>query len=49
MGRKKIDTIHAKSKMQSLIDGSKESLKSKTGYKDTGNTAEVHAKARALR
>lgn len=45
MGNKK--TID--SKMQSMADNSNNSLNSKTGYKDTGNTAQTQAKARAIR
>lgn len=34
---------------QSMIDKSDESRNSRTGYMDTGNEAQVQAKARALR
>jgi hypothetical protein len=37
------------SKTQSMIDNSNNSLDSRTGYKDTGNPAQVHAKARVVR
>jgi hypothetical protein len=37
------------SRMQSMIDNSNNSLDSRTGYKDTGNPAQVHGKARAVR
>jgi hypothetical protein len=34
---------------QSMMDKNFNSLNSHTGYKDTGNDAQVHAKARAVR
>lgn len=37
------------SKNQSMIDKNFNSMNSPTGYKDTGNDAQVHAKARAVR
>lgn len=36
-------------KNQSMMDKNFNSLNSDTGYKDTGNDAQVHAKARAVR
>jgi hypothetical protein len=36
-------------KTQSMLDKDFNSLNSHTGYKDTGNDAQVHAKARAVR
>lgn len=38
-----------KAKNQAMKANSDNSLNSKTGYKDTGNTAEVQFEARALR
>lgn len=46
--KKKIDRIQ-NAKNQSMIDESFSSLNSNTGYQDTGNDAQVQAKARALR
>jgi hypothetical protein len=37
------------SKNQSMMKHSENSLDSETGYKDTGNDAQVHGKARAIR
>jgi hypothetical protein len=37
------------SKNQSMKKHDDNSLNSETGYKDTGNPAQVHAKARAIR
>ncbi|MCM0648316.1 hypothetical protein NBE98_08005 [Clostridium swellfunianum] len=36
-------------KNQSMMDKNFNSLNSETGYKDTGNDAQPHAKARAVR
>lgn len=36
-------------KNQSMLDKDLNSLTSETGYKDTGNDAQVHGKARAVR
>jgi hypothetical protein len=36
-------------KNQSMLDKNFNSLNSETGYKDTGNDAQVHGKARAVR
>ncbi|NLM36254.1 MAG: hypothetical protein GX206_12515 [Clostridiales bacterium] len=46
MGSKK-NRIDKKSSIIAAKDF--DSLNSKTGYKDTGNEAQVHAKARAIR
>lgn len=48
MSRKK-DNPFMKGKNQSMADKSNESLNSVTGYMETGNDAQVQAKARALR
>lgn len=48
MGRKK-DNPFIQAKNQSMVDKSNESLNSVTGYMETGNDAQVQAKARALR
>lgn len=45
---KKQDPIQ-NAKNQSMIDNTFNSMNSNTGYQDTGNDAQVHAKARALR
>lgn len=45
--KKKRDRIQA-AKNQSMMDRSLDSLNSVTGYQDTGNYAQVQAKARAL-
>lgn len=37
------------SKIQSMMDHDENSLDSTTGYKDTGNDATVHKKARMMR
>jgi hypothetical protein len=37
------------SKIESFLDNDQNSRNSSTGYMDTGNDAQVHAKARALR
>lgn len=44
---KKFDSIKAKN--ESMLDKNENSLDSRTGYKDTGNPAQVHGKARAVR
>jgi hypothetical protein len=36
-------------KNQSMLDKNFNSLNSRTGYKDTGNDAQVHGRARAIR
>jgi hypothetical protein len=41
--------ISEKAKNQSMKQHSDNSLNSDTGYKDTGNPAQVHGKARAIR
>jgi len=41
--------IVEEAKNQSMLDKNFNSLNSNTGYKDTGNDAQVHAKARAVR
>lgn len=43
----KINRMDKKSSIIAAKD--RESLNSETGYKDTGNDAQVHAKARAIR
>ncbi|MBC2581020.1 hypothetical protein [Clostridium sp. DJ247] len=48
MTRKKFVNIED-SKLQSANDHNENSLDSRTGYMDTGNTAAPHAKARAIR
>ena len=45
MGKKKSQI----QKIQSMKDNSKDSLNSTTGYQDTGNDAQVQARARAIR
>lgn len=45
---KKQDTART-AKNQSITDMSFNSLNSETGYKNTGNEAQVHGKARAVR
>lgn len=46
--RKKKNPIE-EAKNQAMMDNNFQSLNSNTGYKDTGNDAQVHAKARAVR
>jgi hypothetical protein len=45
---KKQDRIQT-TKNQSMMDNSFNSLNSETGYEDTGNDAQIQAKARAFR
>lgn len=49
MVQNKRKNIVEEAKKQSMMDKSFNSLNSDTGYKDTGNDAQVHAKARAVR
>jgi hypothetical protein len=49
MLQKKKKNFIEESKIQSALQRDFNSLNSKTGYKDTGNDAQVHAKARAIR
>jgi hypothetical protein len=49
MAQKKKQNPIETAKNQSMMDKNFNSLNSVTGYKDTGNDAQVHAKARAIR
>jgi len=49
MAQNKRKNIIEQAKNQSMMDKTFNSLNSETGYKDTGNDAQVHAKARAVR
>lgn len=49
MAQNKRKNFDMEAKTQSMIDKNFNSLNSKTGYKDTGNDAQVHGKARAVR
>ncbi|MCM8711483.1 hypothetical protein M2651_10665 [Clostridium sp. SYSU_GA19001] len=49
MAQNKRKFFAEEAKLQSRQDKDFNSLNSKTGYKDTGNEAQVHAKARAMR
>lgn len=46
--KKKKDPVQS-AKNQAMMDNSFNSLNSETGYQETGNDAQVQAKARALR
>lgn len=47
MPQKKKQDLVQSAKKQSMIDNTQNSLNSKTGYQDTGNYAQIHAKLRA--
>lgn len=49
MAQNKRKDLAEEAKIRSMLDKDFNSLNSKTGYKDTGNDAQVHAKARAVR
>lgn len=49
MQKKPFNKEREKAQMQSAIDNSHDSRNSTHGYLETGNPAEVHAKARAMR
>lgn len=49
MAQNKRKNFAEDAKIQSMLNKNFNSLNSRTGYKDTGNDAQVHGKARAIR